>query len=95
MLAIHDEFTDLLRGRLETIGMGLGLVRLLQDAGRTEEARTTLCSLEHGCQGRAAQAEQPRQEHRSRRVTALTNRKRAQRQRRLHGRVQMALDCSA
>jgi hypothetical protein len=36
--------------RLKTTGMGLGLVRLLQDSGRTEEARTTLASLENGFQ---------------------------------------------
>ena len=34
MLAIHDQFTYQLRNRLKTTGMGLGLVRLLQDAGR-------------------------------------------------------------
>jgi hypothetical protein len=45
MLTIHDPFTPQLRNRLKTIGMGLGLVRLLQDAGRTEEARTTLAAL--------------------------------------------------
>jgi hypothetical protein len=39
------------RSRLTTTGMGLGLVRLLQDSGRTEEARTTLASLENGPQG--------------------------------------------
>lgn len=31
--------------------MGVGLVRLLQDARRFEEARTTLYSLESGSQG--------------------------------------------
>jgi hypothetical protein len=54
MLAIHDQhdqFTHQMRNRLKTTGMGLGLVRLLLDAGLTEEARTTLSSLEHGFQG--------------------------------------------
>jgi hypothetical protein len=51
MLAIHDQFTHQKRDRLKTIVMGLGLVRLLQDAGRTEEARATLYSLENGFQG--------------------------------------------
>ena len=51
MLAIHDQFTHQMRNRLKTTGMGLGLVRLLQDAGLTEEARTTLYSLENGFYG--------------------------------------------
>jgi len=51
MLAIHDPFTHQMRNRLKTTGMGLGLVRLLQDARRFEEARTTLYSLENGFQG--------------------------------------------
>ena len=42
MLAIHDQFTHEMRNRLETTVMGLGLVRLLQDARRFDEARTTL-----------------------------------------------------
>jgi hypothetical protein len=53
MLAIHDQFTHQMRNRLKTTGMGLGLVRLLLDAGLTEEARATLSSLEHGFQGSA------------------------------------------
>ena len=51
MIAIHDQFTRQMRNRLKTTAMGLGLVRLLQDAGQTEEARTTLLSLENGFQG--------------------------------------------
>jgi hypothetical protein len=51
MLATHDHFTPKIRNRLKTTCMGLGLVRLLQDAGHTEEARTTLASLENGFQG--------------------------------------------
>ncbi len=59
MLAIHDQFTPQMRNRLKTVGMGLGLVRLLQDAGRTEEASTTLSSLEHGFQGVAEESGKP------------------------------------
>ena len=44
MLAIHDPFTHQMRNRLKTTGMGLGLVRLLQDAGLTKEASTTFNS---------------------------------------------------
>ena len=51
MLAIHDRFTSQMRNRLKTTAMGLGLVRLLQDAKRFEEARTTLYALEKGLQG--------------------------------------------
>lgn len=51
MIAIHDQFTPQMRKRLKTTGMGLGLVRLPLDAGRTEEARTTLSSLENDIQG--------------------------------------------
>ena len=51
MLAIHDQFSHEVRDRLKTTVMGLGLVRLLQDAGRIAEARATLYSLEHGFQG--------------------------------------------
>ena len=48
MLAIHDQFTRQMRSRLKITGMGLGLVRLLQDARRFGEARTALSSLENG-----------------------------------------------
>jgi len=47
----YHQFSPRLRNRLENTIMGLGLVRLLQDAGMTEEARATLSSLEHGFQG--------------------------------------------
>jgi hypothetical protein len=50
MLAIQDHFSHQLRDHLKTTAMGFGLVRLLQDAGMTEEARTTLYSLENGFQ---------------------------------------------
>ena len=45
MLATHDQFSRQMRNRLKTAAMGWGLVRLLQDAGRAEEARTILSSL--------------------------------------------------
>jgi hypothetical protein len=48
MHAIHDAFTPQLRNRLQTSVIGLGLVRLLLDSGRTKEARTTLASLQNG-----------------------------------------------
>src|ERR1019366_5396233 len=47
MLAIHDQFTRQMRNRLETTAIGLGLVRLLQDAKRFDEAKTILYSLEN------------------------------------------------
>jgi predicted N-formylglutamate amidohydrolase len=50
MLAIHDQFTRQMRNRLNTTAIGLGFVRLLQDAKRFEEAATTLASLENGVQ---------------------------------------------
>ena len=46
MFAIHDQFTHELCDRLTTTIMGLGLVRLLQDAKRFEKARATFCWLE-------------------------------------------------
>jgi len=54
MLAIcdkHDQFSARMRNRLMTTSMGLGLVRLLIDAGLTEEAKTTLSLLDNGSQG--------------------------------------------
>ena len=62
MLAIHDQFSDQMRNRLTTTGMGLGLVQLLQDAKRFEEARTTLYSLENGFQGGTEESGKPSQE---------------------------------
>ena len=59
MLAIHDQFTHQMRSRLKTTIMGLGLVRLLQDAGRSNEARTTLYSLGNGFQGSAERSHKP------------------------------------
>ena len=46
MLAFHDHFTHEMCDRIETTSIGLGLVRLLQEAKRFEEARTVLYSLE-------------------------------------------------
>jgi hypothetical protein len=62
MLAIHDQFTHQMRDRLQFTGMGLGLVRLLQDAECIEEARTALCALENGFQDVAEESEKPGQE---------------------------------
>lgn len=42
----HRQFTPGLRRRLKTAGIGLGLTRLLLDAGRVAEARTTLTALQ-------------------------------------------------
>ena len=61
MLTIGDTFTHGMRTRLKTTSMGLGLVRLLQDAGRIEEARTTLDALENSLQGIKMQSEKPSQ----------------------------------
>ncbi len=59
MLAIHDQFTHQMCDSLKTTEMGLGLVRLLQDAGRTEEARATLYSLEGDFQVIAEKCDKP------------------------------------
>lgn len=67
MLAIHDKrdhFSRRLRTCLKTTGMGLGLVRLLLDAGLTAEARTTLSSLQNAFQGVAEESDKPSQKHR-------------------------------
>jgi hypothetical protein len=59
MPAIHGQFTRQMRRRLKTTCIALGLVRLLQDARRFEEARTTLYSLENGFQGVAEESDKP------------------------------------
>jgi hypothetical protein len=59
MVAIHDQFTHQMRKRLKATVMELGLVRLLQDAGRIEEARITHYLLGHGCQGVVEKSEKP------------------------------------
>jgi hypothetical protein len=51
----HDQFTPQIRNRLKTTSIALGLVRLLMDAGLTEEARTTLISLDTRFQGHAGE----------------------------------------
>jgi hypothetical protein len=59
MLAAHDKHgpsVRQMRNRLKATGVGLGLVRLLLDAGRTKEARTTLTWLQEGFRGIAAGA---------------------------------------
>ena len=45
-----DQITRQLQDRLKTTGVGLGLLRLQLDAGMTEEARTTLASLQNDFQ---------------------------------------------
>ena len=49
MLAIqdHDPSAHPMSSRLNATGMGLGLVRLLLDAGLTDEARRMLSSLQN------------------------------------------------
>jgi hypothetical protein len=55
--------------------MGLGLVRLLQGAGRTVEARRTLRSLENGFQWLAVEWYAPRQKPRKpRRLKGVSRR---------------------
>jgi|SRR5579864_709410 len=62
MLAIYDRrFNHQMPSRLKTTAMALGLVRLLQDTGRTQEARTTLDSLENGFKGVAEESDKPSQ----------------------------------
>jgi hypothetical protein len=61
MIALHDQFTRQMNNRLKTTCMGLGLVRLLQDAKRFEEARTTLYLLENGFQGVEVESGKPSQ----------------------------------
>ena len=60
MRTIHDPFTRQMRDNLKTAEMGLGLVRLLQDARRFEEARATLYSLEGDFQGVAEKSVKPK-----------------------------------
>ena len=61
MLAIHNQFTRQMRDRLTTTCMGLGLVRLLQDARRFEEAKSTLYSLENSFQDAPEESHKPSQ----------------------------------
>jgi hypothetical protein len=61
MRTIHDRFAHPICDRLQTTSMGLGLVRLLQDARRFEEAKATLYWLEHRFQGGAEKSTEPSQ----------------------------------
>jgi hypothetical protein len=56
------QFTPELRNRLKITVLGLGLVRLLLDAGRTQKARTTLRLLQNSCDSAQAkkQGQKPR-----------------------------------
>jgi hypothetical protein len=45
-----EQITRQLSDRLQTTGVGLGLLRLQLDAGMTEEAKTTLASLQNDFQ---------------------------------------------
>lgn len=54
MLQFHDHVTSQMCDRIETTSIGLGLVRLLQDAKRFDEARTLLHALENGFQSAKA-----------------------------------------
>jgi len=65
MIATHDQITRQMRSRLKTAAMGLGLMRLLQDAKRFDEAKTTLHSLENGFQIVAEESDKPGQESRA------------------------------
>lgn len=57
MHAILDQLTRQKRSRLKTTIMGLGLVRLLQDARRFDEAKMALSLLETGFQGVAIEVQ--------------------------------------
>jgi hypothetical protein len=69
MLAIHDQFTHQNSDRLKTTCIGLGLVRLLQDAKRFEEAKATLYSLETSFQGGESEMPSQRPSNRPNRIT--------------------------
>jgi len=45
MLPVHDQFTRQMSDRLKTTGMGLGLVRLLQRAGRIKGKKGTITQV--------------------------------------------------
>jgi hypothetical protein len=66
MVDIQDRFSRQIRSRLKTIAKGLGLIRLLQEAGRIGEARAILSLLENGVPGGAVQSRKPCKERRSR-----------------------------
>jgi hypothetical protein len=70
MRTIRDHFTQQVCNSLKTTSIGLGLVRLLQDAGRNEEAKTIFSSLvqtsqaplvtDHSLERSRSSAQQPR-----------------------------------
>lgn len=63
MLAHNHQSAAAVRRQLKTVRLGLGLTRLLMDAGRTEEAQTVMASLSCAApaSGQArARAERPR-----------------------------------
>jgi hypothetical protein len=91
MLAVHDQFTQQIRNRLKTISMGLGLVRLLQDARLTKEAGTTLSWLENGFPGLAEESDKARQKPRKAIERRLGGSLLARRERRLAGPKQLTL----
>jgi hypothetical protein len=51
VIANHEEFTGQMRNCFQTTAIGLGLLRLLQDARRFKEARSTLSCLKNLVQG--------------------------------------------
>lgn len=57
MLSLHDHLTNQMCNRLETTCIGLGLVRLLQDAKRFDEAREVLHALENDFRGDTEKSE--------------------------------------
>jgi hypothetical protein len=62
MSAFHDQVAHQMHNRLECTVMGLGLVRLLQDAERVYEARTTLHCLQNGFKSVAEKSKKPNRE---------------------------------
>lgn len=63
MLAHNHQSAAAVRHQLKTVRIGLGLTRLLMDAGRTEEAQTVMVSLSCTAPARGqarARAKRPR-----------------------------------
>jgi hypothetical protein len=73
MLTIHDQSCQL-SDRLATTCVGLGLIRLLQDAKRFEEANATLFLLEFGVQDESAEPKQPSMTNRLTRIARSNSR---------------------
>ncbi len=74
MLAIHDPLSCPMPNRSKMTGIGLGLVRLLQDAGRIEEARATLSLLENGFQGVAKETKPSQKPRKTNRMKVISRR---------------------